>query len=83
MTTTPACKPHRGPDAPHSFDPVSGWCRHGCGLRDDGRHQTYGGQVIDPGPEWTPEALATLADQIKTKTTRSTHEQVAFDLTTA
>lgn len=83
MPTIPACQPYRGPDAPHSFDPVSGWCRHGCGLRDDGRHQTYGGQVIDPGPEYTPEQLAAQADRIAHQTTRRTHEQVAFDLTTA
>lgn len=84
MTKPPsACRPHLGPGAPHQFDPVSGWCLNGCGLREDGRHQTFGGKVIDPGPEWTPEALADLADQIKTVTTRRTHEQVAFDLPTA
>lgn len=26
-------------DLPHVFDPVSGWCMHGCGWRDDGRSQ--------------------------------------------
>ena len=30
------CQPHRA-DLGHDFDAVSGWCVHGCGVRDDGR----------------------------------------------
>lgn len=65
MPQTTRCVLWRDPRAPHSFDPVSGWCRHGCGTRDDGRHQTPGGQVIDPGPTYYPHDLAKLATKLQ------------------
>jgi len=40
-------------DLPHEFDPVSGWCLHGCGWREDGRSayrprpQRHVGELID------------------------------------
>lgn len=30
-----ACRPSRA-RLGHDFDPGSGWCIHGCGVRDDG-----------------------------------------------
>lgn len=30
----------------HWFDETSGWCVHGCGNRDDGRHTTIGGSPL-------------------------------------
>lgn len=29
----------------HDFDKTSGWCIHGCGMRDDGRRVGKGGAV--------------------------------------
>lgn len=72
MPTPPSrCLAYRGPDAPHDFDRLSGWCLYGCGLRDDGRHQSTGGAVIDPGPEYTPDQLDQLAHDLR----RTDHEQ--------
>jgi hypothetical protein len=34
------------PGKRHRYDPVSGWCVHGCGNRDDGRVVTRGGDVV-------------------------------------
>lgn len=73
------CRLYRAPDAPHSFDPVSGWCRHGCGAREDGKVTAYDGHVIKPGPAYTAEELATIADHLRNQTIRSTHEQAQFD----
>jgi len=35
----------------HDFDPVSGWCVHGCGNRQDGRQVTNGGTELAAGTE--------------------------------
>lgn len=34
---TERCRTYRPLDAPHDFDPDSGWCIHGCGHKADGR----------------------------------------------
>jgi len=73
------CLAYRGPDAEHEFDPVSGWCLYGCGLRQDGRHLTPAGTVIDPGPEYTPEALATIQTNLRERST-TYHEQPTLEL---
>lgn len=75
------CLAYRGPDAEHEFHPVSGWCIYGCGLRQDGRHHTTAGSVIDPGPEYTAEALATIQHHLRERTTTD-HEQPTLDLPT-
>lgn len=41
----------------HTFDPVSGWCVHGCGHREDGRMFITARGVVAEGPEYTPEQL--------------------------
>lgn len=33
------------PEAAHTFDPVSGWCWHGCGIRDDGLETSPAGNI--------------------------------------
>lgn len=40
----------------HDFDPVSGWCSHGCGHRDDGRISINGNDK-HPGPEYSAQDL--------------------------
>lgn len=71
MPTRPPskCLAYRGADARHDFHPESGWCEHGCGRRQDGRHLTTDGSLIDPGPEYTPEALVTIAAALRERTT--------------
>jgi hypothetical protein len=79
MTTTPSkCLSYRGPDAKHDFDQVSGWCVYGCGLRQDGRHTTTAGWLIDPGPEYDDQTLATIATMIRKRT--ACHEQPTLEL---
>lgn len=78
MPTRSACLAYRGPDAPHDFDPASGWCVYGCGLRRDGRHLTPAGTVIDPGPRYTPDELATIAATLTKQ--ESHHEQPTLEL---
>ncbi|MFJ3394014.1 hypothetical protein [Leifsonia aquatica] len=82
MSNPPSrCLAFRGPNAQHDFDPDSGWCLHGCGLREDGRHIARAGQLINPGPEYSPEAIAWLAEDLRRKTARHDHyAQQAFDL---
>ena len=76
MTKTPSkCLAYLGPDAPHRFDAASGWCLNGCGLRQDGRHTTTAGSLIDPGPEYTPEALATIATKLRERKTYEQHDR--------
>lgn len=84
MTTKPAtkCLAYLGPDGQHRFDGESGWCLNGCGLRQDGRLLTAAGSVIDPGPEYTPEALATIATTLRERTHHAA-EQPTLDLPTA
>lgn len=41
----------------HNFDPVSGWCSFGCGVRDDGRMVKADRGEVAPGPSYTPEQL--------------------------
>lgn len=51
----------------HRFDFVSGYCVHGCGNREDGRIVSREGNVIAPGPNYTPEeldAIRTRADSV-------------------
>lgn len=43
----------------HHYDPISGWCLHNCGHRDDGRIVINGVEKY-PGPNYTPEALYDL-----------------------
>ena len=62
FTTATACVRHRTSKAlSHTFDPVSGWCKHGCGNRDDGRISTREGNDIQAGPQYTQDEL----DQMK------------------
>jgi hypothetical protein len=44
------CRPGRT----HKFNHESGWCDHGCGVRNDGRIVTRGGAVVRPGPTEQP-----------------------------
>lgn len=76
-----ACLAYRGAGAPHDFDSISGWCVWGCGLRQDGRHTTTAGALIDPGPEYAQAELVTIARRIETiaqETER--HEQPTLEL---
>ena len=62
FTTATACVRHRTTKGlSHTFDPVSGWCKHGCGNRDDGRITTREGNDIQAGPQYTQDEL----DQMK------------------
>lgn len=76
------CLAYLGPEGVHDFHPVSGWCLNGCGLREDGRHLTTAGSVIDPGPEYTPEDLATLPTNYPERST-TYHEQPTLNIPTA
>jgi hypothetical protein len=40
--TARECRPGKR----HRYDPVSGWCVHGCGNRNDGRVVSRGGDVL-------------------------------------
>lgn len=56
------CRPYRA-GRPHMFSPVSGWCVHGCGVRDDGRVvNVLTGSVIAPGPHGVDYAPRTEYD---------------------
>lgn len=48
-------------DHVHRFDPDSGWCS-GCTVRNDGR-QTWYGDVVRPGREYTPAELAEIRER--------------------
>lgn len=45
------CRPGRT----HNFQSPSGYCRWGCGVRDDGRVVSRRGDVIYPGPHERPQ----------------------------
>ncbi len=42
------------PGRMHRFNPDSGWCEQGCGVRDDGEQHDRHGRVIARAPETTP-----------------------------
>lgn len=67
MTYAHGCRPNRT----HSFDSVSGWCRHGCGVREDARVLNRAGDVILPGRELTPEQKAYYLDRAQRAMTRT------------
>ncbi|MDQ1128281.1 hypothetical protein QE381_000409 [Microbacterium sp. SORGH_AS 888] len=50
------CRPGRA----HRFDSPSGYCRWGCGVRDDGRVVSRAGDVIYPGPLERPQQQPAL-----------------------
>lgn len=62
-----ACVPHRATQ-PHEFHAASGWCIHGCGVRDDGAHyEMRRGVWIRTGADLTPEQIefyARRAEQV-------------------
>lgn len=49
----------------HDYDPVSGWCLHNCGHRDDGRIVVNGIEKY-PGPDYPPDQLLTFIKQGQT-----------------
>lgn len=56
------CRPYRAGQL-HDFDPVSGWCAHGCGVRDDGRViNMHTGQPIANASE-RPATTPTTVEQ--------------------
>lgn len=54
----------------HSYDRKSGWCKHGCGNREDGRITTREGNVIDQGPTYTDNELADILHNLTEGSTR-------------
>ncbi len=50
------------PGKTHAFDPESGWCRHGCGVRDDARVVTHAGNPIRTGRAEDPDELRRRID---------------------
>lgn len=73
------CAPYRPVGARHGWD-ASGWCRHGCGARCDGRFTSRTGQVVAPGRVYTREELAWMAADLGRKTNRDEYVQQVFDL---
>lgn len=55
-----SCRPGRR----HRYDPRSGWCTHGCGLREDGRVLTWRGDLVNPGPTYTPAELEQIRQRL-------------------
>ena len=55
----------------HRFDPVSGWCSS-CNLRDDGKLISKGGDVWQPGREYTLEQLHEYRQRAAALTSRET-----------
>lgn len=49
----------------HDFDYYSGWCRNGCGNRNDGRVINRGGTVLYPGPTYTEEQLEPMRKRLE------------------
>lgn len=47
----------------HTFDPVSGWCQHGCGVREDGRITNKSGSILNSGPTYSPTELDIFRQQ--------------------
>lgn len=43
----------------HRFDPISGWCSVGCGVRDDGEQIDQHGRVIARATEAAPPMFST------------------------
>jgi len=80
MTKPTKCRTYRGPDARHEFDPLSGWCIYGCGTRDDNRITYRSGDIANPGPEYTPDDIARLADELRRQEQHHDFEQQAFNI---
>lgn len=60
------CRPGRR----HNFDWYSGWCRHGCGNREDGRViNIRSGDVIHRGIDYDakPELLEPIRKRLERK----------------
>lgn len=53
------------PGKRHAFNYYSGWCAHGCGVRDDGRVVSRRGDVLHEGPSYTPDELASFRTRIE------------------
>lgn len=51
-----------GPGHTHRFDSISGWCAF-CNLRDDGRLVGPGGNIFQPGREYTDVELQQLREK--------------------
>lgn len=50
----------------HTFDEISGWCIHGCGVRDDGLIFKVNRGIVATGPKYTPQQL----DEFRQKASR-------------
>ena len=48
----------------HRFDPVSGWCAF-CNLREDGRLVSKGGDVWQPGRDYSAAELDTIRRRLQ------------------
>ncbi|WP_419817014.1 hypothetical protein [Glaciibacter flavus] len=55
------CTPQR--NGAHQFDALSGYCIHGCGVRDDGHVVSREGKVLAAGQQYSPAELSYLADR--------------------
>lgn len=51
----------------HTFDPISGWCIHGCGVRDDGRIVKVQKGEVASGPAYTAEQLQEFQQKASTQ----------------
>lgn len=52
---------------PHEFDYYSGWCKRGCGNRDDGRIVSRSGDLIQAVPEYTEAGLEKFRNRLERK----------------
>lgn len=52
---------------PHDFDYWSGWCKRGCGNRDDGRIVSRSGELISSGPEYNEAGLEKFRTRLERK----------------
>ena len=82
-----SCRPW---SARHRFDPASGWCAHGCGVRDDGLVASARTGKVIAAPSRRPGNAAITADRRATvppaplgasRTHRQSHAVDAIDIT--
>lgn len=73
MFATSCTRPRISKGLTHSYDPISGWCKRGCGNRDDGRITTREGNDIAKGPQYTDAELAQMRETATRALAERTH----------
>lgn len=67
----------------HDYEWLSGWCKHGCGVRDDGRVVTFAGDVLSAGryTDYSDFMAAEHAEELKAEHERRIAEYLGLTST--